>query len=151
MVLRAVGHGMKVGFFQFIKGKWQPGELTALSLLPAVDVIRAGDGFTKRKEDLSRDYELAREGWEQATKAMLEDLYDMIVLDEINYAIHRGFIHAEEVREVVLKRPDKMHVVLTGRYASEILVDVADLVTDMKLVKHHFKDKGIRAQKGIEF
>ncbi|MGC8719402.1 MAG: cob(I)yrinic acid a,c-diamide adenosyltransferase [Thermodesulforhabdaceae bacterium] len=151
MVLRAAGHGMKVGIFQFIKGKWHPGELTALSYLPNVEVVRFGGGFTRNKEDLSGDSLMAREGWEKATKAILENLYDMIILDEINYAIHRGFIGEQEVLDVVFKRPEEMHIVLTGRYAPESLVDAADMVTEMKVIKHHFRDKGIRAQKGIEF
>lgn len=151
MVLRAAGHGMRIGVFQFIKGKWHPGELKALSLLPTVEVVRYGAGIIRNREDLSEDTELVKEGWERARKAITENGYDMVVLDEINYALRRGFLDVYEVLEVLRRRPPGMHVILTGRYAPEVLIDEADLVTEMRLVKHHLKEKGIRAQKGIEF
>lgn len=151
MVLRAAGHGMRIGVFQFIKGKWHPGELKALSLLPTVEVVRYGAGIIRNREDLSEDTELVKEGWERARKAITENGYDMVVLDEINYALRRGFLDVHEVLEVLRRRPPGMHVILTGRYAPEVLIDEADLVTEMRLVKHHLKEKGIRAQKGIEF
>ncbi|MEJ5299618.1 MAG: cob(I)yrinic acid a,c-diamide adenosyltransferase [Thermodesulforhabdaceae bacterium] len=151
MILRAAGHGMRVGLFQFIKGRWHPGELEALSLLPTVEVVRFGDGFTRRKKDLSRDSELVKEGWGRAKDAIYNRLYDMIILDEINYVLHRGFLDIEEVQETLKDRPSEVHVVLTGRYAPEPIVQVADMVTEMRQVKHHFRDKGVRAQKGIEF
>ena len=151
MILRAAGHGMRIGLFQFIKGKWHPGELDALSLLPTVDIVRFGDGFTRRKKDLSKDSELVREGWHRAREALYSRLYDMLVLDEINYVLHKGFLNVEEVLQVLQDRPDGVHVVLTGRYAPEPIIQVADMVTEMRQVKHHFRDKGIRAQRGIEF
>lgn len=151
MVLRAVGHGMRVGFFQFIKGRWHPGELRALSLLPGVEVIRFGAGFTRNKEDLSEDEELVRKGWGSVREAVFENRYDMVVLDEINYVLHRGFLDVYDVLGVLQDRPSNMHIILTGRYAPDVLVGIADLVTEMKPIKHHLRDKGIRAQKGIEF
>ncbi|MCX7823178.1 MAG: cob(I)yrinic acid a,c-diamide adenosyltransferase [Syntrophobacterales bacterium] len=151
MVLRAAGHGMRIGIFQFIKGRWHPGELKALSLLPSVEVVRYGAGFTKKREDLSKDVELVGEGWRRAREAILEDYYDMVVLDEINYAFHRGFLDVEEVLKTLRARPEGMHVILTGRYAPQILIEAADLVTEMRLIKHHLKERNIKAQKGVEF
>ncbi len=151
MVLRAAGHSMDVGIFQFIKGTGKYGEIEAIKRLPTVDLFRVGGGFVGHKEDKSRDIELAQAGWKKASKAILEGQYDMVVLDEINYAFHYGLIDPDEVLSVLEKRPPYIHVILTGRYAPQNIIDTADLVTEMKLIKHHFVDKDIKAQRGIEF
>ncbi|MBW1975961.1 MAG: cob(I)yrinic acid a,c-diamide adenosyltransferase [Deltaproteobacteria bacterium] len=151
MVLRAAGHSMDVGVFQFIKGGWKYGELEALRKLPTVEVFQLGKGFIKKSKDIDEDAALVKEGWRKAKKAIQEGKYDMVVLDEINYAFHYGFLKPEEVLEVLQQRPPLIHVIMTGRYAPVEIVKAADLVTEMKMVKHHYRDQDVRAQKGIEF
>lgn len=151
MVLRAAGHSMNVAIFQFIKGAWQYGELESLKKLPSVEIYRLGEGFTWEKEDLSRHADLARRGWQQAKEAILNGQYEIVVLDEINYVLHYGFIDSEEVCDVLIKRSPQLHVVLTGNYAPERILEIADLVTEMKMIKHHYMEQHVMAQRGIEF
>lgn len=151
MALRAAGHNMKVGIFQFIKGSWQYGEIESVKKLSGVEIYRLGEGFTWKRKDKSRDVELAREGWEKVKEAILNGRYDMVILDEINYVFHYGFLDPEEVCEFLRKRPSRLHVVLTGNHAPQEVIDMADLVTEMRMIKHHYVDQGIKAQKGIEF
>ncbi len=151
MVLRAAGHAMDVAIFQFIKGSWKYGEMEAIKKLPTVKLYQTGGGFVSNKEDKSKDIELAQAGWKKASKAILEGQYDMVVLDEINYAFHYGLLEPKTVVKVLENRPPFIHVILTGRYAPQEIIDVADLVTEMKSIKHHFVDKNIKAQRGIEF
>ncbi len=151
MALRAIGHNMKVGIFQFIKGKWHPGELEALKCFSTVEVFQLGNGFTFKKEDISKDIELAKRGWSIAKEAIASNRYHMVILDELNYVIHYGFIEEEEVLDFLLVRPSNLHIVITGRYASNKIIEIADLVTEMKLLKHPFRTKNIKAQRGVEF
>jgi len=152
MGLRCVGHGMKLGVIQFIKGAWDTAERRILeSFGPEQVVFKAmGEGFTWETQDRARDTAAAERAWEEA-KAMLEDdSYAMVILDELNVALRYGYLPLEPVMEVIADRPPRQHVVVTGRNAAEALVAAADLVTEMTLVKHPFRD-GVKAQPGVEF
>ena len=151
--LRAVGQGFKVLMLQFIKGSWHYGELDAVrSFGDAFEIRQMGRGFVKvgsEKPD-PEDIRLAREAWKAAVEAMHSGQYDMLVLDEINYAIHYGMIPIEAVLEGLAGRPERLHVICTGRNAHEKLMEAADLVSEIKQLKHPY-EKGILAQRGIEY
>lgn len=157
--VRAWGNGQKVLILQFIKGSWKYGELEAIRALGSlngnIEIQSMGDGFVfhGRKEDpeaFARKKQLAQEAWAAAVREVMSDAWDLVVLDEVNYAIHFGMLTAEEVAGLIRTRPARLNLILTGRYAPEALIDLADTVTEMKPVKHAF-EKGIRARKGIEF
>ena len=151
LVLRALGHGMRVGIVQFVKGAWATGERTVLARFPDLVTMRAmGEGFTWETQDRARDIAAARAAWE-AAKAMLADpAYRLILLDELNIVLRYDYLPVEEVVAALKDKPRDLHVVVTGRNAKPELIDVADLVTEMKLVKHPFR-AGVKAQAGIEF
>jgi cob(I)alamin adenosyltransferase len=151
MALRAAGHGMKVLILQFIKGAWSYGELEALKRFEEIEIAPLGSGFTWNKETLQEDTRLARSGWERAAAAIREPACDMIILDELNYVLSYGLLPLEWVLEAINKRPSGLHVVVTGRNAPEELVLAADLVTEMRQIKHPFHDQGLKAQPAIEF
>lgn len=151
--LRAVGHGMKVLMLQFIKGSWHTGELDAVKRLePRFRIVQLGQGFvkTRQSEQTEETLENARVSWDYAKKEILSGLYDVIILDEINNMIDYGLLNVDDVVSVLKERPVKLNVVITGRNAHDKIIDLADLVTEMREIKHPFK-KGVRAQKGIEF
>ena len=151
MLLRAWGRGMKVAAVQFIKGESSRfGEHMALEKL-GVEVIPAGRGFTWTSHDLDVDAEKARRGWKTASEMILSGEYDVFLLDEVTYPVRYGWITAAEIIDTLKKRPEMMHVVLTGRNASPELIEFADLVTEMKPIKHPYAEQGITAQKGVEF
>lgn len=151
MMLRAWGRGMRVAAVQFIKGDTSKfGEHMAFEKM-GVEVIPAGRGFTWTSHDLDVDAEKARHGWKVASGMILSGNYDVMVLDEITYPLRYGWIEVSEVIGVLSRRPSMMHVVLTGRNAPQELVDFADLVTDMRPVKHPYTEQGITAQKGVEY
>jgi cob(I)alamin adenosyltransferase len=150
LVLRARGQGLRVAMFQFIKaksGNW--GESRAGRTL-GVEIVPLGSGFTWTSNDLERDRALAHEGWEQCRAAIESGDYDLVVLDEITYCFTFGWLDLDEVLDVLKRRPAGQHVVLTGRDAPQALIDFADLVTEMREIKHPFA-AGVKAQKGIEF
>ncbi|HTZ76601.1 MAG TPA: cob(I)yrinic acid a,c-diamide adenosyltransferase [Stellaceae bacterium] len=151
MVLRALGHGMRVGIVQFVKGAWKTGEREVLQRFPDLVTIRAmGEGFTWETQDRARDIAAARAAWE-AAKAMIADpSYRLLLLDEINIVLRYDYLPVAEVVETLLAKPRDLHVILTGRNAKPELIEIADLVTEMKLVKHPFR-AGVKAQAGIEF
>jgi cob(I)alamin adenosyltransferase len=149
LAFRALGRGLSVGVVQFIKGKWPTGEREQASRTPGLDFKVMGEGFTWESDDLSRDREAARKAWEQS-QAYLTDGHDVVVLDEITYALKYGWIAIDELLETLRDRPTGVSVVLTGRHAPAALIELADLVTEMTNVKHPF-DKGIRAQPGLDF
>ena len=151
MALRAAGHGLKVLILQFIKGAWSYGELEALKRFEEIEIQPLGSGFTWKKETLDEDARLAKSGWERAATAMKESSYDVIILDELNYVLSYGLLPLELVLEALSMRPAKLHVVVTGRNAPEELVLAADLVTEMRQIKHPYHDQGVKAQRGIEF
>ncbi len=152
--LRAVGQGLKVLMVQFIKGSWHYGELDAAKMLgdDHLKILPMGRGFVKvgaEKPDLE-DVRLAEEAWQFASGEIQSGRYDMVILDEINYAISYKMLDPEPVVETLKKKPEKVHVILTGRNAHPTLVEMADLVTEMREVKHPYQ-KGIPAQRGIEY
>jgi len=151
MALRAVGQGLKVLILQFIKGAWSYGELEALKRFEEIEIEPLGSGFTWKKESLEEDARLARSGWERADAAIRESRYDMIILDELNYVLSYGLLPLELVLDGITNRREGLHVVVTGRGAPEELVRAADLVTEMRQIKHPYHDQGIKAQRGIEF
>jgi len=151
--LRAAGQGLKVLMLQFIKGTWDYGELVSIKKLNPDFVIRPlGKGFIRSKSKLNdkEAIENINHSWEQAEKEILSDTYDMVILDEINYVIDFGLLPVEKILSLLEKRPERLHIVLTGRNAHEKVIETADLVTEMKEIKHQYS-KGIKAQKGIEF
>lgn len=151
MALRAAGHGMHVLVLQFIKGTWPYGELRALEGMEQIEIKPLGSGFTWKKESLDEDRKLAESGWEEAVSEIRRGHFRMIVLDELNVVLSYGLLPLEPVLSVLADRPPGVHVVVTGRNAPEDLIAMADLVTEMKLVKHPYRDRGLKAQKGIEF
>lgn len=151
--MRAWGQGFKVLMVQFIKGNWKYGELQATEKMGAHFVIRQmGEGFVKDCEDdaLANHMHAAEEALQAAKTEILSENWDMVILDEINYAVKFGLVPLNAVLELIKTKPPALHLVLTGRDAPPELIDTADLVTEMKEIKHPFK-KGIKAQKGIEF
>jgi cob(I)alamin adenosyltransferase len=150
LLLRASGQGLRVAMFQFLKaksGKW--GETRAGRRL-GVEIIPLGSGFTWTSTDLERDRELAQQGWAQCRAAIESGTYDLVILDELTYCFTFGWLDLEDVLTVLRNRPEGQHVVITGRDAPPELLEFADLVTEMREIKHPFAD-GIKAQKGIEF
>jgi cob(I)alamin adenosyltransferase len=151
MVMRCLGHGMKVGIVQFIKGAWETGEAKFLARFPDLVTIQTlGEGFTWETQDRARDLAAATRAWDAARAMLADPAYRMVVLDEINIALRYELIDLAAVLEALAARPVSQHAVLTGRNAPEALIEAADLVTEMTLVKHPFRS-GIKAQAGIEF
>lgn len=157
LVFRALGNGMRVGIVQYVKGKWETGERTALDKFSDQVTIKAmGEGFTWDTQDRARDIAAAKAAWEKS-KEMIEACrgadrpYDMIVLDELNIVLRYDYLPLEEVVAVLDNRPEMLHIVVTGRNAKPELIEAADLVTEMTQIKHPFREQGVKAQVGIEF
>ena len=149
-MLRALGHGYKVGVVQFIKGAWSTGEQKALaSFGNLVTYEVAGEGFTWDTQDRARDIEKAQQAWEIALKMLHDPAYHLVVLDELNIVLRYDYLPVEEIVAALSQRQN--HVIVTGRNAPQLLIDNADLVTEMKLIKHPFREQGVKAQEGIEF
>lgn len=147
---RAAGHGHQVAVVQFIKGTWNYGEAKAAAHFPNITLKRVGSGYTWKSEDREEPRRLAREAWELCKEFVSADAFDLIVMDELNYAIGEGYIGVEEVIALLGQRPSRLSVIITGRGADEKLIEVADTVTEMRCIKHAF-DAGIKAQRGVEF
>ena len=151
MVFRHIGHGMRVGVIQFVKGAWGTGERTVLEKFPELVTIKAmGEGFTWETQDINRDIAHARKGWEEAKRMIADPSYKMVMLDELNIVLRYDYLPLAEVLDVLRNRPADKHIVITGRNAKEELIEIADLVTEMELIKHPFRS-GVKAQAGIEF
>ena len=151
LVCRAIGNGMKVGVVQFVKGKWQTGERAVLDrFADQVSLFTMGEGFTWETQDRQRDIAAARAAWDRAKALIADPSYGMVLLDELNIVLRYNYLPLDEVLAVLTARPAMTHVVVTGRNAADGLVEAADLVTDMTMVKHPFRD-GVKAQAGIEF
>ena len=151
LAIRAVGHGMKVGIVQFVKGVWATGERDVLDKFPDQVVIKAmGDGFTWETQDRVRDIKAAESAWSMACEMIADNSYNMVVLDELNIVLRYDYIAISSVIETLKAKPDNLHIIITGRNAKEELIEVADLVTEMTLIKHPFRS-GVKAQAGIEF
>ena len=153
MALRTIGHGYKVAIVQFIKGGWTTGEEKALKNLSSnISWHSLGEGFTWETQDRIRDEKLVQEAWQLAKKYIQNESYKLIILDEINIATKLGYLTPEEIITFLKSLNNrKNHIVLTGRGASDSIINYADLVTEMKLIRHPFKEQGIKAQKCVEF
>ena len=156
LAMRALGNGMKIGIVQFVKGKWRTGERTVLERFPDQVTIRAmGEGFTWDTQDRARDIAAAEAAW-HASMGMIDSArggapaLDMVILDELNIVLRYNYLNLEQVVDFLAKKPPGLHVVVTGRNAKPPLIEIADLVTEMVMVKHPFR-AGVKAQKGIEF
>ena len=151
MVMRCIGHGMRVGIVQFIKGVWDTGERHVLRRFPELVTCRAmGEGFTWDTQDRARDIAAARAAWDAAKAMMSDPGYRLILLDELNIVLRYDYLPIDEVVATLKAKPRDLHVVVTGRNAKPELIEIADLVTEMTLVKHPFRG-GVKAQAGIEF
>lgn len=152
MVVRAIGHGKKVGVVQFVKGAMTTGEKVVFDAFPKqVEFKPMGEGFTWNTQDRARDIELAREAWDEVKRMVEDPAYDMVLADELNIVLRYDYLPLAEVLEVLGARGEMKHVIVTGRNAPEALIEQADLVTEMTLVKHPFREQGVKAQVGIEF
>ncbi len=153
MALRTIGHGHKVAIIQFIKGGWNTGEEKALKNFSSnISWHSLGEGFTWETQNRIRDEKLVKEAWQLAKDYIKDESYKLIILDEINIATKLGYLTSKEIITFIKSlNKRKNHIVLTGRGASESIINYADLVTEMKLIRHPFKEQGIKAQKCIEF
>ena len=154
VALRAIGHGFRVCMVQFIKGEWHYGELNSIKKLePDFELIVAGKGFIGIIDDdhaFEEHVRAAKTALDIVEQKMSHDIFDIIILDEINYAVHLGLLSLGDVMKIVKNRPKHLSLILTGNYACEEIILLADLVTEMKEIKHPYK-KGIKAKRGIDF
>ena len=151
MAMRCIGHGMKFGVVQYVKGAWDTGEARVLKGFPDLCEIKTlGEGFTWETQDRARDIAAAERAWAESRRMLADPDYRMVVLDELNIALRNEYFPLEPVLETIAARPPLQHCVVTGRNAPQALIDAADLVTEMTMVKHPFRD-GIKAQAGVEF
>ncbi|MEH3047659.1 cob(I)yrinic acid a,c-diamide adenosyltransferase [Sphingomonas adhaesiva] len=151
MVVRAIGHGMRVGVIQFVKGAMTTGEAAVFAHFPNVEFKPMGEGFTWDTQDRARDIAVARAAWEEVKRMLADDSYDMVVADELNIVLRYDYLPLDEVLDAIAVKPAMTHFVVTGRNAPDALIAAADLVTEMEQVKHPFREQGIKAQKGVEF
>lgn len=152
MVMRSLGHGYRVAIVQFIKGAWEPAEKSVLSQWPnQLEFHAMGEGFTWETQDRDRDKHMAQQAWEKALAFLHNPEFRLVLLDEINIALKLDYLSVEQVLSGLEQKPDDSHVILTGRGAPTAVIDIADLVTEMTLVKHPFREQGVKAQPGIEF
>ena len=154
MALRAVGYNYKICMIQFIKGSWHYGEMTSSSRLePEFELIAIGKGFVGIIDDKSPRQEhekIAQEALHLSREKVESEKYDIIILDEINYAINLGLVKLKDVLDLIKNKPEKLNLVLTGNHAKKEIIEIADLVTEMREIKHPFKS-GVKAKKGIDF
>lgn len=154
MALRAVGYSYKICMIQFIKGSWHYGEMTSSKRLePEFEITAVGRGFVGIMDDktpVEEHKRIANEALHIAQEKIFSKKYDIVILDEVNYAVNLGLVKLDDVLELIRKKPKNVNLVLTGNYAKDKLIELADLVTEMRDVKHPFKS-GIRARKGIDF
>ena len=151
MAVRVLGHGMRLGVVQFIKGALHTSERDFLGAVPECDFVTMGDGYTWNTQNRDADIATARKGWDEARRMIKSGDYRMVILDELNTVLKYEYLPLDEVLATLAARPDSVHVVVTGRHAPDALIDAADLVTEMRLVKHPYKEQGVKAQRGVEF
>lgn len=152
MVLRSLGHGYRVAIVQFIKGAWEPAEKAAFSRWPdQLEFHALGEGFTWETQDRQRDTDSAQHAWQTGLTFIRNPEFKLVLLDEINVAMKLGYLSVEDVLTGLAEKPAESHVILTGRGAPATLIERADLVTEMTLIKHPFREQGVKAQPGIEF
>lgn len=151
MVVRMIGHGKKVGVVQFVKGAMTTGEKAVFDAFPdQVEFKPMGEGFTWNTQDRSRDIALAREAWDEVKRMVADPDYAMVLADELNIVLRYDYLPLDEVLAVLTGKDEMKHVVVTGRNAPEALIEAADLVTEMTMIKHPFRS-GVKAQAGIEY
>lgn len=151
MGVRAVGHGMKLGVVQFIKGAMETAERDLFRRFPNVEWHTIGEGFTWHTQDRARDVATAERAWAEAERMLLDPAFDMVILDELAVVLKYEYLPLARVLDVLGRRKPMLHVVITGRHAPEKLIEAADLVSDIRPIKHPYKDQGVKAQRGIEF
>jgi len=150
MVARALGHGMKVGVVQFLKGEWNTGEIDFFKKQDGIRWEIMSSGFTWETQNREADTASSEEAWQKAADMLADASLDLVVLDELTYLLHYEYLFEDHVLEALMNRPERQHLVVTGRGASDALIALADTVSEIKEVKHAFK-RGIKAQKGLEF
>jgi len=155
MGIRTLGHGYKVAIIQFIKGAWTTGEKKAFEKFSNnIEWRSLGAGFTWETQDRNKDQFLVKKAWEAAQEYLRNESYKLVILDEINIAIKLGYLDPEEIISFIKNlnmNKNLCHVILTGRGASKEIIEFADLVTEMKLIKHPFREQGIKAQECVEY
>lgn len=152
MVLRSLGHGYKVAIVQFIKGAWEPSEKSVFSFWEdQIEFHAMGEGFTWDTQDRDRDIDKAQAAWDKSLEFIRDPNFQLVLLDEINIALKMGYLNVDQVLTGLAEKPSSKHVILTGRGAPAALIDRADLVTEMTLIKHPFRDQNVKAQPGIEY
>jgi cob(I)alamin adenosyltransferase len=151
MALRALGHGMTVGVVQFIKGGQDSAERAVLSRFETVDFQVVGDGFTWLTQNREQDVATAERAWAEAERMIDDPRYALVILDELNLVLKYGYLDLARVLATFSNRRPELHVVVTGRNAPAALVEQADLVSEIRAIKHPYREQGVRAQKGIEF
>ncbi len=152
LVMRMLGHGKRIGIVQFVKGKWETGERGVLDRFPdLVDIQVMGEGFSWDTQDRERDIAAAQAAWAAAKEMIADPIYSLVLLDELSIVLRYDHLPIAEVVATLQNRPQDLHVVVTGRNAKPELVEAADLVTEMSLVKHPFREQNVKAQVGIEF
>lgn len=151
MALRAIGHGLKVGVVQFIKGGQDSAERAALRRFENMDFQTLGEGFTWQTQDRARDIAAAERGWAEAERMIDDPSYALVILDELNLVLKYRYLDLARVLARFSSRRAELHIVVTGRHAPEALIEQADLVSDVRAVKHPYREQGVKAQRGIEF
>lgn len=152
MAVRAIGHGMKVGVVQFVKGAMATGEKAVFDRFPdLIEFKPMGEGFTWDTQDRSRDIAVARTAWDEVKRMIADPSYAMVIADELNIVLRYDYLPVGEVLEAIEGKPHMTHLIITGRNAPQELIDAADLVTEMTQVKHPFREQNVKAQRGIEF
>ena len=152
MAMRAIGHGLRVGIVQFVKGAMATGEQAVFDAFPdRVEFKAMGEGFTWDTQDRARDIAATRAAWDEVARMIADPAYAMVIADELNIALRYDYLAVDVVLAAVRARPPMKHVVVTGRNAPAALIDEADLVTEMTLLKHPYRSQGVKAQRGIEF
>lgn len=149
--LRAIGRGYKVAMVQFIKGKWKTGEVEAAKIFgDSFKIFTIGDGFTWDTQNFEQDVKTAQRAWDKCREVLHDSEHQVVIFDELNYVMKYNFLNPAEIVEELKKKPPLKHVILTGGGAPQEIIDLADLVTEMKCIKHPYK-QGIKAQPGIEY
>jgi len=152
MAVRAIGHGMKVGVVQFVKGAMTTGEKAVFDRFPdLIEFKPMGEGFTWDTQDRARDIAVTRTAWDEVKRMIADPSYAMVIADELNIVLRYDYLPVDEVLATLAVKPDMTHVIITGRNAPQSLIDAADLVTEMAQVKHPFREQNVKAQRGIEF
>ncbi|MGL4621477.1 MAG: cob(I)yrinic acid a,c-diamide adenosyltransferase, partial [Chroococcidiopsis sp.] len=152
MVVRSLGHGYRVAIVQFIKGAWEPAEKAVFQMWEKqLEFHAMGEGFTWDTQDRDRDIATAQKAWEKALTFICNSEFKLVLLDEVNIALKLGYLQVEQVLAGLDLKPEETHIILTGRGAPAELIDRADLATEMTLIKHPFREQGIKAQPGIEY